>query len=104
MSSFSNSFLVKDNLDLPMYSKQIAIFLSLVCAASLIAKVAPQNTFKIIEPFPISNSKILDKQIQNTKDKIMDLREQNHDIFLFKKISEFRINRLENEIDSYLKN
>lgn len=89
-----------------MNFKLIAIFLSFFITVAIKAKPAPQNTFRMdYKDISGSNSNKNDKRekIRKIQDKITALKADNPENFFLLKFQEFRVERLENELEPELK-
>ena len=89
-----------------MSRKLIVIFLNLVLSllpvkAQDLSKKAPENTFKLGEYIPLSNSELIQRQMHQIQDKIGELKdkEQEQSNFILEKLRQMRITRLESQLE-----
>ena len=87
-----------------MKKRQIIIILISLFACSAFAKKAPMNTFRFDDKVnPLSDNALIQKQIHELETKILGLRDSMPQNPLIKKIQEFRIYRLESEVENLSK-
>ena len=85
-----------------MIKKVVVIFLNLLIlgSSSSLAKKAPSNTFKLTDSKTDAN---IHAQIHVIRDKLDKLQNQPEQNILIEKINEFRISRLEKDLEELRK-
>ena len=89
-----------------MRFKLISISLGLAALLGTVnaGKPAPQNTFRLQDKLPkLPENSIVSEKLKELQEKIVELKNSSSDNFIVKSWNNFRINRLQGELDEETK-